>query len=143
MPQRMKDFGRISTTRIYQTITTTGDVAEGEFDVGATETNILEMVSQNFKNFFIESRNADTANTCTFKIYASRKFNESVPATGDAFWTATGIHWYLLDTQAAVAITSNAVVKEYVDKGYNYLLVTAQGSGAGTGVRARAVFTTY
>lgn len=143
MPQRMKDYGRISINRMYQTITTAGDVVEGAATVGTSETNVLEMVAQNFKSFFIEGRNTHASQTCTFKIYGTRKFIESVPATGDAHWTATGAHWAILDTQSTVAALTNTTPKEFIDKGYTYLLVTAQGSGSGTTLISRAMFTTY
>ena len=139
----MKDFGRVSMNRMYQTITNTGDTAEGAVTVGTSETNVLEMVAQNFKSFFIEGRNTHGTQTCTFKIYGTRKFIESVPATGDAHWTASGTHWALLNTQSAVAANTNTTPQSFIDAGYTYLLVTAQGSGAGTTLISRAMFTTY
>ena len=128
MPQRMKDFGRQNLWRIYQTITTTGDLIEGTVLVPATETNMLEIVAQNWKAACFEGRNADVTDTTTFKIYGSRKYMESVPATGDSFWTPSGAHWTLLDTQATVTASTNTTAVVHENKNYTYYLVTAQAA---------------
>lgn len=125
MPQRLVDSGRIVPFRIYQTITTSGDTAEGPVTLPEVKTNVLEIVSQSWRQVFIESRNDDPTNTVTQTIYGTRKFNESVPATGDSFWDVTQSHWELLDTQANIAISTNGTPKEYVDKGYTYFVVAA------------------
>jgi len=123
MPQRFKDFGRVALTRMYQSITTAGDLTEGPVTLPEAPTHLLEIVAQNYKSVFIEGRNNDTTNTVTQKIFATRKFNESVPATGNSFWTETADHWELIDTQTDIATTTNAVVKEFVDKGFTYMVV--------------------
>ena len=141
MPQRLVESGRIVPIRIYQTITTAGDTAEGAFDVGNSEINILEIVVQSWRQIFIEGRNDDGSNTTTQVIYGTRKWNDSVPATGNIFWDITENHWEVLDTQAAIASNTNALPKEFVDKGYTYFVVTQKGSGAGTSIINRAVLT--
>ena len=142
MPQRAKDFGRVLPTRIYQTETVAGDDAEGPIDVPAAETNVLEILAQNWRQMFIEGRNEDGANTSTWNFYGTRKYMESVPPTGNAFWTVTGDHWELASTeQAAVATSTNITPVELLDKGYTYLVVTVEGSGADTATIARAVLT--
>ena len=127
MPQRFYDYGVHTRNAMYQTITTVGDVEEGPITLPEPETNILEIVAQNHKNVFIEGRNDGADNTVTQKIYGTRKWNASVPATGNAFWTVTGNHWEVVDTQAAIAVTTNATPVELVDKGYTYLVVTGDG----------------
>ena len=124
----MKDFGRLNIWRIYQTIATAGDLVEGSVLVPAAETNMLEIVAQNWKVATFEGRNADVTDTTTFKIYGSRKYMETVPPSGDAFWTASGTHWTLLDTQAAVATSTNTTAVVHENKNYTYYLVTAQAA---------------
>jgi len=144
MPQRLNDFGRVGLTRMYQTITTTGDKVEGLVSVpDAGVTNVLEIVAQNYKNAFIEGRNEDSTNTSSWEIFGTRKFNDSVPATGDTFWTTTEDHWESIDTQAAVGTGTNITPVELVDKGYTYLVVTVSGDTAATDTIARAILTTY
>jgi hypothetical protein len=138
MPQRFYDYGVHTRNAMYQTITTVGDVEEGPITLPEPETNILEIVAQNHKNIFIEGRNNGADNTVTQKIYGTRKWNASVPATGNAFWTVTGNHWEVVNTQAAINITTNATPVELVDKGYTYLVVTGDGP---TGVQSSGTFT--
>jgi len=144
MPQRFKDYGRVGITRMYQTITTAGDIVEGIVSVPtAGTTNVLEIVAQNFKNVYIEGRNDDATNTSDWEIFATRKFNDSVPATADTFWTTTEDHWESLNTQANLGTETNLVVQEYVDKGYTYLVVNVTADVAATDTIARAILTTY
>lgn len=128
MPQRFQDYGVHTRNAMYQTITSAGDLVEGAITLPEAETNILEMVVQNHKNVFIEGRNQDTVNTVTQKIYATRKFNASVPATGNAFWTVTGDHWVAINTQAGIAVSTNATAVELVDKGFTYIVVTGDAT---------------
>jgi hypothetical protein len=140
MPQRMKDFGRLNSWRIYQTITTAGQEVEGTILVPDTETNLLEILAQNYKVATFESRNEDDTDTATFKIYGTRKYMESVPATGDAFWLVTGAHWTLLDTQSAVAINTNTTAVIHENQAYTYYVVTGEAASTkDTLLIARAV----
>lgn len=142
MPQRSKDFGRILANRIYQTITTTGDEVEGPIDVPAAETNVLEILAQNWRHIFIEGRNEDGTATSDWKFYGSRKYNESVPPTGDTFWDVTEDHWEEASIdQDTVATGTNITPVVLLDKGYVYLVVTVEGSVADTSTIARAVLT--
>ncbi len=144
MPQRLNDFGRVGLTRMYQTITTTGDKLEGSVSVpDAGVTNVLEIVAQNYKNAFIEGRNDDATNTSDWEIFGTRKFNDSVPAEGDAFWDITGDHWESINTQADVTTNTNITPIELVDKGYTYLVVNVTADVAATDTIARAILTTY
>lgn len=127
MPQRFQDSGRIVPMRIYQSITTAGDESEGPIVLPEPETNILEIVSQSWRTVYLEGRNEDTTNTVTQKIYATRKFNQSVPPQGDTFWTVTEDHWELIDTQTSIGTSTNATPVELVDKGYTYIVVTGDG----------------
>ena len=127
MPQRFVDSGRIVPMRAYQSITTAGDLLEGPITLPEAETNILEIVCQSWRQVFIEGRNEGADNTVTQKVYGTRKFIDSVPPQGDAFWTVTGNHWEVVDTQAAIAVTTNATPVVLVDKGYTYLVVTGDG----------------
>jgi len=133
MPQRFEDFGRIVPYRMYQTLTATGDTAEGPVTLPEAKTNILEIVCQSWRQVFIESRNDDPTNLITQTIYATRKFNASVPATGNIFWDVTEDHWELLNTQTDIAVSTNGVPFSLVDKGYTYLVVAAD---ADDGVQA-------
>lgn len=139
MPQRMKDFGRLNSWRIYQTITTSGQEVEGPVTVPNTETNFLEILAQNYKVATIESRNNGASVTCTFKIYGTRKYMETVPATGTTFWDVTEPHWTLLDTQAAVGTETNATAVVHENKAYTYYVVTAEAASSTTTVIGRAV----
>lgn len=144
MPQRLVDFGRVGLTRMYQTITSTGDKLEGSVSVPtAGTTNVLEIVAQNYKNAFIEGRNDDATNTSDWEIFGTRKFNDSVPATGDTFWDVTGAHWESINLQANVTTTTNITVVELVDKGFTYLVVNVTADVAATDTIARAILTTY
>lgn len=127
MPQRYVDSGRIVPFRIYQTITATGDTAEGPVTLPEAKTNVLEIVAQSWRQVFIESRNDDPTNTITQTIYGTRKFMESVPAQGDAFWDVTADHWELLDTQSNIAVSTNGTPYLATDKGFTYLVVAADG----------------
>lgn len=127
MPQRYVDSGRIVPFRIYQTITATGNTTEGPVTLPEAKTNVLEIVCQSWRQVFIESRNDDPTNTITQTIYGTRKFMESVPAQGDGFWDVTADHWELLDTQSNIATATNGTPKEFVDKGYTYMVVAADG----------------
>ncbi len=145
MPQRMKDYGRISSWRMYQTITTAGDLLEGSVSVpSAGTTNVLEMVTQNYKNVFIEGRNEDATNTSDWIVYATRKFNESVPATGATFWDVTEDHWEEAETeQSNVTTGTNIVPVVLVDKGYTYVVVNVTGDVAAVDTIARAIVTSF
>jgi len=143
MPQRMKDFGRISSWRIYQTISTAGDLLEGNVTVTTTPTNVLEMVTQNYKNVNIELRNDGSSNTADFVIYHTSKFNDSVPATGNAFWDVTGDHWIAETEIAAVGTDTNAARQEFVEKGWTYVVVTANGNTGSTDVIVRAAISSF
>jgi len=144
MPQSFKDYGRVGITRMYQTIASTGDTTEGVISIPtAGTTNALEIVAQNFKNAFIEGRNEGPTNTSDWVIYATRQFNDSVPATGATFWDVTEDHWEAVDTQANVVADNNITVVELVDKGYTYLVVNITSDVAVTNNRARAILTTY
>jgi len=145
MPQRLVDFGRVGLTRMFQTITTAGDKLEGPIDVPAAETNVLEIVAQNWKNVFLEGRNEDGSNTSDWKFYGTRKFNDSVPATGDSFWTVTEDHWEpaISPDQDTVATGTNITPVVLTDLGFTYIVVTVEGSGADTSTIARAILTTY
>lgn len=144
MPQRFQDSGRIMPMRIYQTITTAGDLSEGPVALPEAKTNILEIVCQSWRQLFIESRNDDPTNLITQTIYATRKFNTTVPATGNSFWDVTEDHWELLDTQTDIAVATNGTPYEIVDKGYTYVVVAADaedGAQATSQYIARAVLT--
>ena len=143
MPQRSQELGRIVPFRIYQTIVTAGDLVEGiHTPAGTTEENLLEMLCQNWRQIFIEGRNEDDTNASTFRFYGTRKFNASVPATGDSFWDVTGVHWETASTdQAAVATNTNITPVELLDKGYTYIVVTIQSAVAATETIARAILT--
>lgn len=142
MPQRTKEFGRIVPTKMFQTITDSGDTVEGAIDVPASETNVLEILSQNWRNIFIEGRNEDGSNTSDWKFYGTRKYNDSIPASGNSFWDVTGDHWESVSSdQNTVATTTNITPVELVDKGYTYIVVTVEGSGADTSTIARAILT--
>lgn len=142
MPQRMKDFGRVVPNRIYQTITTAGDEVEGPVDIADSETNVLEILSQNWRHVFLEGRNDDGTNTSTWNFYGTRKYNESIPGSGDTFWDVTENHWELVSTeQAAVGTGTNITPVTLTDLGYTYIVVTVTGSAAGTATIARAVLT--
>jgi hypothetical protein len=142
MPQRSKDFGRVVPIRIYQTETAAGDEAEGPIDVPAAETNVLEILAQNWRQVFIEGRNEDAVATSTWKFYGTRKYMEAVPPSGNAFWAVTGDHWETASAdQAAVAVSTNITPVELLDKGYTYLVVTVEGSVADTSTIARAILT--
>jgi len=145
MPQRMKDYGRISNWRMYQTITTAGDLVEGSVSVPtAGTTNVLEMVTQNYKNIFVEGRNDDATNTSDWVVYATRKFNESVPATGATFWDVTEDHWEVAETaQSNVAAGANLVPVVLLDKGYTYVVVNVTADVAATDTIARAIVTSF
>jgi len=144
MPQRLKDFGRVGLTRMYQTITNTGDIVEGVVSVPtAGTTNVLEIVAQNYKHVFIDGRNNDATNTSDWVIYATRKFNESVPATGATFWDVTEAHWITLSTQTDVATTTDITPVDTTDKGYTYYVVNVTADVAATDTIARAILTTY
>jgi hypothetical protein len=142
MPQRSKDFGRILANRIYQTITTAGDEVEGDISVTTSETNVLEILAQNWRQVFIEGRNEDATNTSDWGFYGTRKYNESVPPTGNAFWDVTGAHWEEASPdQDAVTTTTNITPITLLDKGYTYIVVTVEGNIAATDTIARAVLT--
>jgi len=143
MPQRSRELGRVVPQKIFQTITTAGDLVEGPVNTGGTtEVNILEMLTQNWRNIFIEGRNADGTNTATFRFYGTRKYNETIPSTGDSFWDVTGVHWETVSAdQAAVGTGTNITPVELVDKGYTYIVVTVQSAIAGTSTILRAVLT--
>lgn len=142
MPQRMVELGRIVPNRIYQTITTAGDKVEGPIDVPATETNVLEMLTQGWRTLSIEGYNNDGTNTSNWKFYGTRKFNESVPASGDSFWDVTGVHWETASADQSTIATSTAITSvNLVDKGYTYVVITVAGSGADTSTIARVVLT--
>jgi hypothetical protein len=126
----MKDFGRVNPWRIYQTITTAGDVTEGAVLIGDTETNILEILAQNWKVATIESRNEDDTDLATFVIYGTRKYMESVPPTGDTFWDVTEPHWETIDTQASVAVNTNTTPVVHENQAYVYYVVTGKASVA-------------
>jgi len=144
MPQRMKDYGRISNWRMYQTITNTGDLLEGIVSVPtAGTTNILEMVTQNYKSVFIEGRNDDATNTSDWEIFGTRKFNDTVPATGATFWDTTEDHWESLFTSANLTTTTNLAPQEYVDKGYTYMVLNVTADVAATDTIGRAIVTTF
>jgi len=145
MPQRMKDYGRISSWRMYQTITTAGDLLEGSVSVPtAGTTNVLEMVTQNYKNVFVEGRNEDSTNTSDWIVYGTRKFNDTVPPTGNIFWDITEDHWEEVEaTQANVATGTNIVPVEIVDKAYTYIVVNVTGDVAAVDTIARAIVTTF
>jgi len=145
MPQRLKDYGRISNWRMYQTITTTGDLLEGSVSVPtAGTTNVLEMVTQNYKNVFVEGRNDDATNTSDWTVYATRKFNDTVPPTGNAFWDVTGDHWEIAETaQLDVAAGANLVPVVLVEKGYTYVVVNVTADVAATDTIARAIVTSF
>ena len=135
----MKDFGRLNSWRIYQTITTTGDEVEGSVNITTTETNVLEILSQNYKVVTIESRNDDTTDAATFKIYGTRKYMETVPSTGDTFWDVTEPHWSLLNTQAAVAAATNATAVVHENQAFTYYVVTADADANTVDIICRAV----
>lgn len=143
MPQRSQELGRIVPFKAFQTITNAGDTVEGPHTpAGTTEENVLEMLTQNWRHIFIEGRNEDDTNTATFRFYGTRKFNSSVPPTGDAFWTVTGDHWEEAATaQAAVATNTNITPVVLTDKGYTYVVVTIQSAVAATETIARAILT--
>ncbi len=146
MPQRMNDFGRVGLTRMYQTITATGDKAEGDTPAtnAAGGTNILEMVGQNWKNVFIEARNEDATNTASFEAFGTRKFNDSVPDSGNAFWDVTEDHWESIEaSQDDVATATNITPIEIVDKSYTYIVLNVLAAVAPTDTIARAILTTY
>ena len=143
MPQRSKDFGRILANRIYQTITDTGDEVEGPIDVPATQTNVLEILAQNWRQIFIEGRNEDAVTTSDWKFYGTRKYNEAIPPTEDTFWDVTEDHWEatISTDQDTVATTTNITPVTLLDKGYTYIVVTVEGSAADASIIARAVLT--
>lgn len=130
MPQRSKDFGRVNPWRVYQTITTAGDEVEGAVLIGDTETNVLEILGQNWKVATIESRNEDDTDTADFKIYGTRKYMESIPASGDTFWDVTEPHWQLLDTQNTVAVNTNTTPVIHENQAYTYYVVTGKATVA-------------
>lgn len=143
MPQRSREFGRILANKMFQTIAAAGDLVEGKITTaGTTEENLLEMLTQNWRTIFIEGRNEDDTNTSTFRFYGTRKYNESVPDTGNAFWDVTGVHWETASAdQAAVATNTNITPVEIVDKGYTYIVVTIQSAVAATETIGRALLT--
>ena len=55
MPQRYVDSGRIVPFRIYQTITATGDTAEGPVTLPEAKTNVLEI--HNRPNYIKQIKN--------------------------------------------------------------------------------------
>lgn len=140
MPQRFQDSGKIIPIRIYQTIATSGDLVEGTVTLTSTESNNLEIVAQSWRQVFIEGRNDGSTNTADQKIYGTRKFNLSVPDTGDSFWDVTADHWEVVDTQPTIAVSTNSTPVTLVDKGYTYLVVTGL-SASGTTFISRAVLT--
>jgi len=138
--QRIVDFGLITSLRTTFTINAAADKEEGIITtVDTTEENVLEIPCQNYKSVYIEGRNEDDTNTATFKTYATRKWAEKVAIDGDAFWTVTGAHWELIDTQTAVTTNTNLTTQELVDKGYTYIVVTVTSAVAGTETIVRAI----
>ena len=143
MPQRSQELGRIVPYKIFQTISTAGDLVEGPHTTaGTTQENVLEMLVQNWRHVFIEGQNDDPTNTASFKFWATRKFNASVPATGDTFWDVSEDHWETASAdQDAVATGANITPVILLDKGYTYVVVTAESDTAATLTIARAVLT--
>jgi len=142
--QRDVDFGHQKTNawKTSFTINAAGDKTEGVITtVDTTEENVLEIFCQNYKNVFIEGRNEDDTNVAEFKTYATRKWQETIPDTGDAFWTVTGVHWELIDTQTGVTTNTNTTPQTLVDIGYTYIVVTVESAVAGTESIVRAVIT--
>lgn len=130
MPQRSKDFGRLNAWRVYQTVTNATDTVEGAVLIGDTETNVLEILAQNWKVVTIESRNEDDTDTADFVIYGTRKYMETVPASGDTFWDVTEPHWTALDTQNTVAVNTNTTAVVHENQAYTYYVVTGKASVA-------------
>jgi len=142
--QRDVDFGHQKTNawKTSFTINAAGDKTEGAITtVDTTEENVLEIFCQNYKNVFIEGRNNDATNVAEFKTYATRKWQETIPDTGDTFWDVTEDHWELIDTQAAVATTTNTTPQVIVDIGYTYIVVTVESAVAGTDSIVRSIIT--
>jgi hypothetical protein len=139
----MKEFGRVLANKIFQTITTSGDLVEGPHTPsGTTEENLLEMLTQNWRMIHIEGRNEDDTNTSTFRFYGTRKYLETIPPSGDAFWDVTGVHWEQASAdQAAVGTNTNITPVTLSDTGYTYVVVTIQSAVAATETIARAVLT--
>ncbi len=144
MPQRSREFGRILATKAFQTITAAGDLVEGPITTaGTTEENLLEMLTQNWRTIFIEGRNEDATNTASFKFYGTRKWNETIPPTGDTFWDVTEDHWEatISADQDDVATGTNLTPVVLIDKGYTYVVVTVESAVAATDTICRAILT--
>lgn len=140
--QANNEFGLVSRNRAEFTINTAGDFTEGIITTaGIPEENVLELVTQSWKDIFIEARNEDDTNTADFRIYVTKKFNRSVPATGDAFWDVTGVHWEKPFEVLALATNTNIVVQDFINKGYTYMVVTVESNIAGTETIVRAIMT--
>jgi len=140
--QASNEFGLVSKNRAEFTISATGDTTEGKITTaGVAKENVLELVTQSWKDIFIEARNDDATNTADFRIFATKKFNDSVPATGATFWDVTGTHWEEVHETLALGTTTNLAVQDFVNKGYTYMVVEIESNVAGTDTIVRCIMT--
>jgi len=80
---------------------TIGDVSDENITVTTTYTNVLEIDSKDISDSVITLFNDDSTNDLTYKIYASGKVQDLIPADSDDSWINILINFLVDDSVPA------------------------------------------